>query len=65
MKKKFIDYQDIITLYNSKGLDTSSLKRKLEISKPLNASKKYETLEYSDNYAVFYIDIRNILVMMS
>ena len=44
-----MEYQEIVTAYKNKDLDTSDLVKKLEIAKPLKSRLKYRAVDIVDN----------------
>lgn len=55
-------YQEIITAYKKKSLDTTSLKEKLEIAKPLKGREKYRVLDMIPKRFALTNEINNLLV---
>lgn len=58
-----MDYQELISLYNNKGLDISGLKEKLEIAKPLKGRAKFRALDIIDQRSALINDINNVLII--
>ena len=55
-----MDYQELVTAYNKKGLDITSLKEKLEIAKPLKGRLKYRALDIIDQRSALKNDMNNL-----
>ena len=58
-----MDYQELVTAYNKKGLDITSLKEKLEIAKPLKGRLKYRALDIIDQRSALKNDMNNLLII--
>lgn len=58
-----MEYQELISLYNSKGLDITNLKEKLEIAKPLKGRAKFRALDIIDTRSGLINDINNVLIV--
>lgn len=58
-----MDYQELISSYNSKSLDINSLKEKLEIAKPLKGRPKYRAIDIISQRSVLLNDINNALII--
>ena len=58
-----MDYQELISSYNSKSLDINSLKEKLEIAKPLKGRPKYRAIDIISQRSVLLKDINNALII--
>ena len=50
-----IDYQDIVKSYKNNAIDTSSLKKGLEVAKPLVGRTRYRAVRLSGENARFYM----------
>lgn len=58
-----MDYQELITSYNNKGLDITDLKEKLEIAKPLKGRSKYRALDMIAQRSALINDTSNVLII--
>lgn len=58
-----MDYQELITSYNKKGLDISNLKQKLEIAKPLKGRNKFRSLDMIAQRSAIINDTSNVLII--
>ena len=56
-------YQELISSYENKGLDITSLKEMLEIAKPLKGRLKYRAVEIIAQRSALLNDINNILII--
>lgn len=56
-------YQELISSYENKGLDTTSLKNLLETAKPLKGRLKYRAIEIVDKKSALLNEINNILII--
>ena len=59
-----MDYQEVISSYNNKGLDITSLKQKLEIAKPLKGRLKYRAIDIISQRSAILNDINNLLITL-
>lgn len=57
-----MDYQELITSYNNKGLDITDLKEKLKIAKPLKGRLKYRAIDIISQRSALLNDINNLLI---
>ncbi|MBR3832353.1 MAG: hypothetical protein IKJ72_01845, partial [Mycoplasmataceae bacterium] len=57
-----MDYQELISLYNNKGLDITNLKTKLEVAKPLKGRLKYRAIDIISQRSALLNDINNLLI---
>ena len=60
---KTMDYQELITSYNQKGLDIADLKEKLEIAKPLKGRSKFRALDMIAQRSALINDTSNVLII--
>ena len=60
---KQMDYQELITSYNKKGLDITDLKEKLEIAKPLKGRPKFRALDMIAKRSALINDTSNVLII--
>ena len=58
-----MDYQELITSYNKKGLDITDLKEKLEIAKPLKGRAKFRALDMIAQRSALINDTSNVLII--
>jgi len=58
-----MEYQEIVTAYKNKDLDTSDLVKKLEIAKPLKSRLKYRAVDIVDNSLTLNNEITYLLTM--
>lgn len=58
-----MEYQEIVTAYNKKDLDTSKFKKKLEISKPLKGRPRYRAVEIINNSLTLNNEITYLITM--
>ncbi len=58
-----MDYQELITSYNNKGLDITDLKEKLEIAKPLKGRPKFRALDMIAQRSALINDTSNVLII--
>ena len=58
-----MEYQEIVTAYQNKDLDTSDLVKKLEIAKPLKSRPKYRAVDIVDNSLTLNNEITYLLTM--
>ena len=58
-----MEYQEIITAYENKGLDITDLKERLEIAKPLKGREKYRALDMIAQRSALINDISNVLII--
>lgn len=58
-----MEYQEIVTAYKNKDLDTSDLIKKLEIAKPLKSRSKYRAVDIVDNSLTLNNEITYLLTM--
>ena len=58
-----MDYQELVTAYNKKGLDITSLKEKLEIAKPLKGREIYRALDMIAQRSALINDTSNVLII--
>ena len=56
-------YQELITSYENKGLDITSLKEMLEIAKPLKGRLKYRAIDIIAQRSGLLNDINNLLII--
>ena len=56
-------YQELITSYENKGLDITSLKEMLEIAKPLKGRLKYRAIDIIAQRSALLNDINNLLII--
>lgn len=59
-----MDYQELITSYNNKGLDITDLKEKLKIAKPLKGRLKYRAIDIISQRSALLNDINNLLITL-
>ena len=59
-----MDYQELITSYNNKGLDISYLKEILKIAKPLKGRLKYRAIDIISQRSALLNDINNLLITL-
>lgn len=59
-----MDYQELISSYNNKGLDISSLKEKLKIARPLKGRLKYRAIDIISQRSALLNDINNLLITL-
>ena len=57
-----MDYQELVTAYNKKGLDITNLKEKLAMAKPLKGRLKYRALDIIDQRSALKNDMNNLLI---
>lgn len=58
-----MEYQEIVTAYKKKDLDTSNLRKKLEISKPLKGRERYRAIDIIDSSLSLNNEIIYLLTM--
>lgn len=58
-----MEYQEIVTAYNNKDLDTSSLKKMLKVAKPLKGRQRYRAVSVVDNSFFLNNEIIYLLTM--
>lgn len=58
-----MEYQEIVTAYNKKDLDTSKFKKKLEISKPLKGRPRYRAVDIINNSLTLNNEITYLITM--
>lgn len=58
-----MDYQELVTSYNNKGLDIADLKEKLEIAKPLKGRDKFRALDMIPQRSALINDTSNVLII--
>lgn len=59
-----MDYQELINLYNNKGLDITNLKESLKIAKPLKGRLKYRAIDIISQRSALLNDINNLLITL-
>ena len=59
-----MDYQELITSYNNKGLDITELKENLKIAKPLKGRLKYRAIDIISQRSALLNDINNLLITL-
>ncbi len=59
-----MDYQELITSYNNKGLDITDLKENLKIAKPLKGRLKYRAIDIISQRSALLNDINNLLITL-
>ena len=59
-----MDYQELITSYNNKGLDVTNLKENLKIAKPLKGRLKYRAIDIISQRSALLNDINNLLITL-
>lgn len=59
-----MDYQELIILYNNKGLDITDLKEKMKVAKPLKGRQKYRAIDIISQRSALLNDINNLLITL-
>lgn len=59
-----MDYQELITSYNNKGLDITDLKENLKIAKPLKGRLKFRAIDIISQRSALLNDINNLLITL-